>query len=237
MKLKNRLVVLNLLVAPFCCLGAANKPVRNFTMVDMQNGLTPTLLSVGPTSFTFSVEWTPDVKFPEEQLYLMSKPDAETPWWSVIAVLYLNPANKVGIYVDDCFPVEGGIAHGKATFEVLDQYIPSLYREESNFAEKAFFSVEIPDPNYTGLEELEKELRAMTPEELREYDKRLEESLKAPMPAAEATASPTSRMENQDDGQSEGQKKTNRLWLYLGILLGVFCIAFYCVRKKLATRN
>jgi len=199
-------------------------------MVDIQDGLTCKLLAVGTTSFTFSVEWKPDVKFPEEQLSLMCKRDPDQHWWDDIAGLYLNPANKVGIYMNDCFPIEGGITHGKATFEVLDQYIPSLYRERMALSEKVFFGVTIPDPNFTGLEALEKELRAMAPEELREYDKRLEESLKAPIPAVESTASPTRRAENQDDGQGEGHGKSNRLWLIL-VLVPIILAVVYFVRR------
>ncbi|MCL1921542.1 MAG: hypothetical protein FWG50_10800, partial [Kiritimatiellaeota bacterium] len=126
---------------------AEEKPARNYSFVDMQNGLTCQLLVVGTNSFTFSVEWTPDVEFPEGLLCLMGNFDVDTPWWSYLLDLGLNPAQ------------------GKATFEVRYDALPWYAWEDdkARLEQQAFFHVVVPDPNEANawiIEEVRKEMEA-----------------------------------------------------------------------------
>jgi len=59
MKIKH---LFSLFIIPLCCWGETNTPARDYTMIDVDNGLTSTMSDVGTTSFTFSVEWTLDVE-------------------------------------------------------------------------------------------------------------------------------------------------------------------------------
>ena len=227
---------------------ADGKPARDYTTVNLDDRLTVTMLNVGTTSFTFSVEWSPDVEFPEGVLNLMSKLDTKEPWWDNAVGLFINPTDRAGDHSNEYysrFPVEGGFTHGKAIFEILDGTFPDLYQEEMALASKITFSVTIPDPNFTGLEGIEEKLRKMTPDELQEFTKQLDEELKAPIKSI------TEQVTTVEDGQSgavppepphpgkvEGERPrepnapVGHAWLYLAILPLVLAALWLLRRRK-----
>lgn len=219
-----------LLLAPLCCWGetsTATKPV--IAMIDRQNGLSPTLLSVGTNSFTFSVEWSPDVKFPEEWLHIMGKLDAEQHWWDNLRTLNLNPANRAdlvanGHWHDLDFPIEGGLTQGKATFEILYEDLPwsTSEKSKSRLAEKAFFSVVVPDPDDPGWLPSAEEREAIKKQEEEMMRKESEAKAEAPVDTGAA------------DGSEEGgatASPLHRLWPYLAILPCAL-VLFYLMRRK-----
>ena len=122
------------LLMPLYCLGEPNKPARDYTMINLQDGLTCTLLDVGTTSFTFSVEWSLETEAPNRWLFLMGKLDLEPEVWSGLITLEINPDQ------------------GNATFEIRYDALPWYYFdfERPLFEQKAFFSVIESDPNTPG---------------------------------------------------------------------------------------
>jgi len=116
--------LLFLLATPLCCFGE-----RNFTMVDLNNGLTTKLLEVGPTSITVSVEWPLDMRPYGDvaQFDLMGKTNIEERGW-----YYLTTINA-------------DQPQGKAIFELLYDYTSWLNFEESlKFGGKVWFAVRVP---------------------------------------------------------------------------------------------
>jgi len=216
------------------CTTAEETPARNYAFVDVKNGLTCTLLNVGTTSFVFSVEWSPDIELHKGIISLMGNFEADTPWWSNLLDLDLNPANRVGHYASDRwrlrFPVEGGIAYGKATFEVLYDELPWYYWEDdkAKLEQQAFFYVIVPDPDDLGWvpsQEEREELRAF------EETKRKQGKAQTSPPSHEEKAE--LGIENEEL-EVEKQETPNRLWLYTALAFFLF-VMFYLVRRK--TRN
>jgi len=129
MKLKNRFLALNLLIAPLYCWGETPpEPTRDYTMVDLHNRLTTKLLDVGTTSITFSVEWPLDVEIDYGWFYLMGKIDIERRGWDFLETL------------------DADQAQGKTTYEVQYADLSWNYPEDDkvDFTAKAFFAVRIP---------------------------------------------------------------------------------------------
>jgi len=56
---------------------------RDYRMVNLDNGVTSTLLEVGTTSVTFAVDWLLESPVPEK-LMLLGKRDMEDEWWSFL---------------------------------------------------------------------------------------------------------------------------------------------------------
>ena len=141
-----------LLIVPLCCWGEPNNtPTRNYSMVNFGNGLTSTLLEVGTTSITFSVEWSPEMETPGA-LDLIGKLHSGARRWNFLYELDINLSNRaevervVGDSMGSRFPKEIDIAQRKAIFELQYNVIAWCYLEpeKTYFSEKAFFSVQLP---------------------------------------------------------------------------------------------
>ena len=91
--------------------------------------LTVTAFSIGTTSFVFRAEWPIGMEFPQEELYVMSNLDLSVKWWSHLATVKINPAQ------------------GWKNFEVPYDDIPSIYMDDINFAQKAFFKLQPAEPD------------------------------------------------------------------------------------------
>ena len=151
MKMRMSFFVLSLLAAHICCWGETNSaPAREYTMVDVGNGLTCKLLEIGTTSFTFSVEWPLDMKFETGTLDLFGKLDVRG-GWNPLHEIALHPTKREG---DDGrysrFPVEFDQDQRKATFEIQYNRLLWYIWEREDFEKQAFFHVAIPDPNDMG---------------------------------------------------------------------------------------
>jgi len=105
-------------------------PARDYTMVNMDNGLTSTILDIGATSFTFRVEWSGKLEIPGDKwLFLMGKLDLASVW-----------SFMTGIEVDP--------TQGEATIELPYNWLPWYHRGREKF-EKKHFSMSLPPPQMT----------------------------------------------------------------------------------------
>ena len=129
-------------------LGGMHKPV--ITMVNFPTGITNTLLKVGATSFTFSVEWPPNMNIPR-QLTLYGKLQPDSDGWDSLEELEIDPVKKrsvallLGEQWNSSFPVEVYTSQNKAIFEIpYDTLFWNYMGEEKKEAMKkqAFFSVQ-----------------------------------------------------------------------------------------------
>ena len=91
-------------------------------------GLTVTSFTIGTTSFIFRVDWPVGMELPQEKLEFMGKLDLSDEDWA---------------YLDDV-PINS--AQGYKEFEILFDELPSLYMEEMDFAQKAFFKFQPSEP-------------------------------------------------------------------------------------------
>jgi len=137
MKLKTKLLLLALL-----CLGASgaiilmlkqtansgNAPEPDITIVNYPTGITSTLLTVGPTSFVVSVEWSPGMYITSGWLYLLGKPDIEDEW----SYLTYNEVDTT---------------QGKAILEILYRTIEPPSSGGHDFSKQGFFTIQIPGFN------------------------------------------------------------------------------------------
>ena len=199
-----------LLITPLCCWGETNKPVRDYKMIDMQNGLSYALLDVGKTSFTFSVEWPLDMEIPTGTLYLFYKLDVRS-GWSWARELVLDPTKREGDGSGvSRFPVEYNPAQRKAIFEIQYKALAKSHLEKEKFERQAFFQVSIAPLGDTGWLPSQEEIE----EELAKMRKEREGGAKA-------------------EFKMEVEGKSSYLWLYVCILLGALCAVFYFVRRKI----
>jgi len=238
-----------LLIAPLCCLGeTSNTSVRDYTMVDLRNGLITELLEIGPTSFTFSVEWPLDIKIAEGRLCLMGKLNPETRGWSFLKELDLDPTHKTGPFLEGSwhsrFPVKVDQVQRKATFEILYDELVWYYMEweKAKFEKKAAFSVRVPvitnSPFGTN--------KGLYEEDDEEDDEEEKVTSTATVEAGGqdggqggVVPSPTGSTDGfQPSGQADTTGATagdrRYLWLCVGIALALYAV-FYFLRKK--TRN
>ena len=213
--------LLLLLIMPYCCLGETNKPARDYKMVDMQNGLTTTMLDVGTTSFTFSVEWAGKLEIPDDKWLFLFANLNEDSWWSF----------EMGIEVDPTL--------GKAIVEIPYTWLSEEYYdfENAHFKGKAFFCVSAPPPDDEGClpsrEEIEEELAKIRAER---------EGMVKPPLAEDKSSGGIPAVESGGGSQPSGQADTTGatlgsrryLWLCAGIAFAL-CAVFYFLRKK--TRN
>jgi hypothetical protein len=207
-------------------MGETNKPARDYKMFNKENGLTTTMLDIGTTSFTFSVEWQLDTEIPTGTLYLFGNRHMEDSWWSWMCELVLEPTI---IRYDNGltpYPREYDLIQRKATFEIPYDVLPKEYNDFKNaeFAGKGLFHVGVPPADDTGWlpsrEEMEVELAKIKEEEKERRKKQLE-MWKKESEENRAAASPPSR---------------NHLWLYLAILPLAFAVLYF-VRRKLKPGN
>ena len=140
-----------LCVIPLCAWGKKSEmPARDYSMVNFGSSLTSTLLDVGTTSFTFSVEWSPDIETPGNLDLIGKLLSGGTQGWNFLYGLDLDLSNReelervVDGSMDSRFPKELDIAQRKAIFEIQYNVIVWCYLERSKtlFLEKAFFSVQ-----------------------------------------------------------------------------------------------
>ena len=243
MNTQTKLMLLCLFVST--AIAGTNVPARDYTMINFDTGLTTTILEVGTTSFTFVVEWSPDVSIPRT-LTLMGRLLPETRGWSSLEELELDKANSAVAHLDDWysrFPVEFDITRRKATFEIPYRVIPWYHMEPENlkFAQRAFFSVQWPVEseeewwNVYGSEENEKfgvtayELGIVKKMENQKQEQELDEE-QTPI-SNDKTLKIVVTEDEQDNSMASSP---NRLWLYAGIVL-LLSAVFYFVRRK--TRN
>jgi len=226
-----------LLVIPLCCFGEITiDPQPKISMVNFPDGLINTLLDVGTTSFTFSVEWSLDVEIPEKidligKLHL--EPGVEE--WSFLYELEIDQSQSAladyGWF--SRFPVEVDLAQRKATFEILYSRIVWCYSEPemTYFCQKASFSVITPDQRKTlGLDDDEEE---ETPTVIKTIAEHQDNETKS------STTNRTHELKIRKEGlgiEDEGRATASplirtRLWLCTGIALAL-CAVFYFVRKK-----
>ena len=232
--MKNKFFLIISLCLFATCVTAKEKLTRNYATTNLDERLAVTMLDVGTTSFTFSVEWSPDVEFPERQLYLMSKLDTKEPYWDAIAVLYIDPIDRTEDSPHEHYskiPVESGLAHRKAVFEIPDDSFPGLYIEEMTLASKITFSVTIPDPNFTGLESIEAEVRAaalaVATAEAEVKNAEHAETQVLSMPSREKQLE-----KSNEELEMEDPAKANNVWLYLLVSFCAICVVLYVLRKK-----
>ncbi|MCL2105153.1 MAG: hypothetical protein FWH21_08925 [Kiritimatiellaeota bacterium] len=204
-------------IIPLCCLSETNKPTRDYKMVDMQNGLTTTMLNIGTTSFAFSVEWSHNLEIPGDKwLYLFGKRHVDA-WWNLVMCIEVDPTER------------------KATFEIPYYRLPEEYHDYENTRFKeGFFHVSVPPPDDTGWlpsrEEIEEELAKIRAER---------EGMVKPPPAEDESSDGIPAVESGSGFQPSGQADTTGttagsrryLWLCAGIALAL-CAVFYFVRKK-----
>jgi hypothetical protein len=114
-------------------MGEANKPARDYKMVDVQNGLTYKLLEIGTTSLTFAVEWPLDMDIPSRQLNLYGKFHMDSEWSGQLT-MEIDPAS------------------GEAIFEIKYESFPWYYPEpeKTKFEQKAFFCFAPTPPDGMG---------------------------------------------------------------------------------------
>ena len=250
-----------LLIAPLYCLGETNNsPARDYTMVDLKNGLTTEMLEIGKTSFTFSVEWPLDMKFEEATLFLMGKLNIEVRGWSFLRALYLDPA-----YIPQAWTVSDpteldpiykrakiDFARRKATFEIPYSHImwyPEGWEgEKEDFERKAFFAVRVPNiadspyaPNRGLYEEDDEEddekeeapTIVTTETSVQESEKRTPTS---PLQAKEWMPKVGGVVEGELEIKKEGTPNRTNFGFYIGILLFLSAV-FYLLRRKLKTGN
>ena len=247
MKTKSLILLTSCLLAG--TVAAETKPARDYTMVDLRNGLTTKLLDVGTTSIVFSVKWPLDMEIKMGYLYLMGKFDIEVRGWSPLKRLETDPEYRVEA-PSTCGPIEIDPARGEAVFEVRYKGMPWYYTDKEKFEKKAFFAVRVPvfrdGPIGTNRGLYEED------DEEDEEDEELLDPAEA-TPATEAngnqvvaTASPPNpeeqleirseeKVEIRDEESgtdAEPHKASNRRWLYIGIALFALCAIFYFLRKK-----
>ena len=227
-------LLLPLLALPLCGLGEALPFERDYTIVDLGNGLITKLMDVGTTSITFSVEWTPNVEIDHRWLYLMGKLDIEERGWHFLTSLEVDHTQD----------------QGNVAFEVLYEEIswtyPGWAHEYKDFEKKAFFAVRIPAPSdiplgvSRGKYEEDDETDVFDVQE-----KTDEETPSAEVKQGEAQGRVAANSPNHEGkvelgigdkelGEEElGIEKegANRLWLYLAILSFILAL-FYFMRKK-----
>jgi len=192
-----------------------NTPAREYTMVNMDNGLTSTMSDIGTTSFTFTVEWSYDLEIPGDKwLFLMGRLDLRDVW-SFMAGIEVDPTQR------------------KTTFEIPYCWLPEEYYDfERAFEGKAFFHISVPPPDDTGW-------IGPRPEEKEETQGNAEtEQGEAQVLLSADRQVLTSRegeeklgIRNEELG-IEKQEPTNRLWLYLAVLPFILAVLYLMRRKK-----
>ena len=215
MKVKPLLLIALCLLVGYAT--AEEKPKHNYSFVDVTNGLHCTLLNVGSTSFTFSVEWSLDLEIPDRWFFLHGKLDMDQVAWDFLTHLNVDPTQ------------------GRATFEIIYDHLPWSSWEESKakLEKQAFFHLIVPDPNDPGW-------LPKTPEDFGEEEA-------PPVTTAEAEARKVEQAEPQagsvpscveklgmtnDKLETEEPVKTNHAWLYLALALCAVCAILYALRKK-----
>ena len=222
---------------------AETEPTRDYTMVDLRNGLTTKLLDVGTTSIVFSVKWPLDMEIKMGYLWLMGKFDSEVRGWCPLKRLETDPEYRVEA-ISTCGPIEIDPARGEAVFEVLYDETPWYYRKEEKekLEKKAFFAVRVPVFR-DGPIDTNRGLYEEDDEEDEEDEELLDPAEAAPATEANgnqvvATASPPNPEEQLEirDGESgtdtEPPQAPNRRWVYVGIALFALCTISYFLRKK-----
>ena len=122
-----------LVIAPLCCWGETRKPARDYTMIDVQNGLNAKLLEIGTTSFTFFVEWPLGM-------------DIESKWMILFGKFHLDSGWN-GLVTMEIDPLQGN-----ATFEIEYDAVPWSYfeTEKVKFEQRAFFHFAVQPLDDTG---------------------------------------------------------------------------------------
>jgi len=219
MKITKRNLFLNLLVASHCCLGETDTaPPRDYTMVDLRNGLTTTLHEVGTTSFTFTVEWPVNMEIAFGQLCLMGKVNAKARGWNFMRELRVNPTQ------------------GKATFEVQYFEIPSSPLKHLDFSKKAFFAVRVPDltnsleGNNRGKYEEDDESDGFEVWWTNDVNEEVGNNAEAEE-GKEGRVAASRRAGHGEAEQVAEAPSSHYVWLYLGIS-AAFCAVLYVVRRK-----
>ena len=203
-------------------------------MIPFPNGPTCTMLEVGTTSITFSVEWPLDIG-PYGTFDLIGKYDSESEDWNGLIQLDPNPAKRTGVYLetDDWysrFPIKGGVPQKKAIFEVLYADMPWYYIDD-DCPTNPVYSV-----NY---DVSEKDWRKVYWKDYKgEDDERHVDTTRVTVQGSNAASSspvkkPIAVQDGtvEQDSQDEAVSAPNRLWLYLSGL-PVVLAALYFVRRK-----
>ena len=214
---------------------------HDYTMVSFSDRLTCTLLEVGTTSLTFSVEWSPNVGT-LGKLDLIGRLYPETRGWSGLHELDLNPANRAGLVErsggfdgwDSRFPKEIDLAQRKAVFEVQYAAIPWYHMEivKADFLQKAIFSVNFSvseedwDSVYWGDYKDDDKASPVTITEAMVQD-----AEQGGVQVLKLSREKKSGMMNAEL-EVETQEAPNRLWLYVGIAFCALCAIFYFLRRK-----
>jgi len=216
-------------------------------MINFDTGLTTTILEVGTTSFTFVVEWKPDVDT-QRTLTLMGRLLPETRGWSGLHELDLNPANRADLAErsggfdgwDSRFPKEIDLDNRKAIFEVQYSIIEWCDPEtgEIYFSRRAFFSVQWSVEseeewwNVYGSEENENfgvtayELGIVKRTESRTQEQESDEK-QTPITNDETL----NIVVVEDEQENATASSPNRLWFYAALAL-LLSAVFYFVRRK-----
>jgi len=125
MMMNTRINLMLLYLLAGTAIAGTNAPARDYTMINFDTGLTTTILNVGTTSFTFVVEWSPNVDTPRT-LTLMGRLLPETRGWSGLYELEIDKVQSAVAHLDwsSRFPKEVDLKQRKAIFEVLYRVIP-----------------------------------------------------------------------------------------------------------------
>jgi len=238
--------ILQCLLFASTAIAETDTPARDYRMVNFDNGITSTMLEIGKTSLTFSVEWSIDTDVSGGTMFLIGKLNAETECWSFLGELVIDPdCYMATVYGEEYVKrrlLEVDLVKRKVVVGILYDHLPWSYfeTESSMFTQKAFFSVQ----KSVGSEE---EWEATWGADGWATNGVVEAGINAPPVKAKQdvaqTPLPADRhvspkregeekleMRNEELG-IEKQKEMNRLWLYLAILPFILAI-LYLIRKK-----
>ena len=224
-----------------------NAPARDYFMINFDTGLTSTILEIGTTSLTFSVDWKPEVGTPRT-LDLIGRLLPETRGWSGLQELELDQASSA--FGDEGwwfrFPTEVDLVQRKAVFEIPYDAIGwcEWEEEKAKFEQRAFFSVQWP----VGTEEEWWDVYGREDNEnfsLSAYDLGLVTNAENSVQEQEADVKQTqtaqggipakagvANAQGEADEVSTPHQPISNRWLYLGLLLGAVCVMLYFLRKK-----
>ena len=199
----------------------ASAPARDYKTINFDNGITSRVLEVGSTSVTFSVEWSLDIAIPAN-LMVIGKLNMVWKSWSFWG------------------EVDVAQNQGRTTVEYLYAQFPPLEPAATRFAQKAFFSIQMPirseeewDTTWgadgwatNGV--VEPPLNAPTVEAQQD-----EGRAQASSPSREKKIGTRNTAVTDTDDEENQREKASHLWLYVGIIL-VIGAGFYFLRKRFA---
>ena len=196
-----------------------NTPARDYRVVNFDNGITSTLLEIGTTSVTFSVECAPDTTVPDK-VVVLGKLNMDWDAWNFWGEM--DVIQTQGLFIVE-YPYE---------------WVLPLEPNVTMFAQKAFFSLQIfiSDEDWEatwGADGYGTNGVVSSPINAQFTETKEDRIMMVSSPNREDKL----RMRNEElrigeeELEVEKQETSNRLWLYLTILPCILAI-LYLMRKK-----